>query len=308
MDGILNINKLQGTTSFSTVRRLKQLTGERHIGHAGTLDPAATGVLPVCLGQGTRVIEFLMKATKTYQAQIELGVATDTYDATGKITKYGDYSGITQGQLEATLNTFIGQVSQTPPMYSAVKYHGRRLYQLARAGITVERKSRLVHIYHIEPLEWQPPVATINIECGKGTYIRSLAHDLGQSLSCGAHLKSLVRLKYGPFHISDAISLPRFENAVHHGHWQHFIHPIDTVVLNCAAIVVSDEASHAIVNGQPLDFDTEYLDQLHSGSSSPDKLCRAYTADGCFLGMLRFNVEKGQWQSAKIFARSPGGG
>ncbi len=307
MDGILNINKPPHKTSFSIVSRIKQLTGERRVGHAGTLDPAATGVLPVCLGQGTRVVEFLQNTSKIYQAEILLGVATDTYDATGSITQKGDYSNITQEQLEAELNTFIGSVSQIPPMYSAVKHHGQRLYELARAGITVERKSRLTQIYRVELLEWQPPVASIIVECGKGTYIRSLAHDLGQSLGCGAHLKSLVRLKYGPFHISSAISLSQFEDAVRHGYWQHFVHPLDTVLLHWAAVIVSDEASQAVRNGQPLILSNGCPETDRSGSASADSLCRAYSRNGCFLGVLRYNPSKGHWQPEKIFARSPAG-
>jgi len=301
MDGILNINKPPGKTSFGIVRRVKQLTGERHVGHAGTLDPAATGVLPVCLGQGTRVVEFLMDTTKTYQSQIELGVATDTYDATGKITQHGDSSSITQEQLEATLSTFCGSISQIPPMYSAVKHRGQRLYQLARAGITIDRKSRLAQIYHIELLEWQPPFATIRIKCGKGTYIRSLAHDLGQAIGCGAHLKSLVRLSYGPFDISDAVTIPQFEDAVHGGYWQHFIYPIDTVLLNRAALVVSDEASQAVKNGQPLILNGGNSQPHHADLAAADSLCRAYTREGCFLGVLRFNSAKGHWQPVKVF-------
>jgi len=139
VDGILNINKPWGKTSFSMVAMVKRLTGERRVGHAGTLDPAATGVLPICLGQGTRVIEFLVDTTKVYRAEIELGIATDTYDADGKITQRGDPSGISQEQFESALSSFCGSIRQIPPMYSAVKYQGKPLYQLARAGITVER-------------------------------------------------------------------------------------------------------------------------------------------------------------------------
>ena len=192
-------------------------------------------------------------------------------------------------------------------MYSAVKHHGQRLYELARAGITIERKSRLAQIYRVELLEWQPPVASIIVECGKGTYIRSLAHDLGQSLGCGAHLKSLIRLKYGPFHISSAISLSQFEDAVRHGYWQHFIHPPDSVLLDWTAVIISDEASQAVRNGQPLILSDRCPEPGHSGSASTDSLCRAYTHNGYFLGVLRYDSSKGHWQPEKIFARSPAG-
>ena len=243
MDGILNINKPRGRTSFSIVAMVKRLSRERRVGHAGTLDPEATGVLPVCLGQGTRVVEFLVDASKTYRAQIELGVATDTYDASGKITQRGDISGISQKQLESALASFCGLIQQTPPMYSAVKYHGKPLYKWARAGITVERKSRPTKIYHLELTDWQPPVVTIEVVCGKGTYIRSLAHDLGQVLGCGANLKSLIRLRCGLFDVKDAISVSQLEDAFRCGYWQHFVYPIDIVLSHWTAVVVNDDAS-----------------------------------------------------------------
>ena len=150
MDGILNINKPAGKTSFNIVAMVKRLTGEKRVGHAGTLDPMATGVLPICLGQATRLVEYLMDTTKTYRAEIELGVSTDSYDREGIITQRGDASGITLEQLETALNSFRGVITQIPPMYSAVKHQGKPLYQLARAGINVERKSRTAKIYSLE--------------------------------------------------------------------------------------------------------------------------------------------------------------
>jgi len=311
VDGILNINKPWGKTSFSIVAMVKRLTGERHVGHAGTLDPAATGVLLVCLGQGTRVIPFLVDTTKVYQAQIELGTATDTYDATGKITQQGDTSGIDQGQLEAALSSLCGLIEQTPPMYSAVKHHGKRLYELARAGIEVERKSRLTRIHRLELIDWQPPVVTIDVVCGKGTYIRSLAHDLGQALGCGANLKSLIRLRCGLFDISDAVSVPQLEDAFGYGYWQHFIYPIDIALSHWTAVVVSEETGRAIRNGRPVVLEndgsgkgTGYPKQHIPARSSSGNYCRVYTPDGCFLGVLRFNPETGQWQPKKVFQPS----
>ena len=308
VDGILNINKPEGKTSFGIVAMVKRLSGERHVGHAGTLDPAATGVLPVCLGQGTRVIEFLVDATKVYQAQIELGITTDTYDASGKIIQKGDPSGISRGQLETTLASFCGIIQQTPPMYSAVKYHGKPLYELARAGIEVERKSRPIRIHHLELIDWQPPIVTVEVVCGKGTYIRSLAHDLGQALGCGANLKSLVRLRCGLFDIRDAASVPQLEDAFRYGYWQHFIYPIDTVLLHWTAMVVSSDTGQVIRHGCPLVMEndgshkgTGCLEQHNLVCPSVENRCRVYTHDGCFLGVLRFNPEKGQWQPKKVF-------
>ncbi len=302
MDGILNINKPWGRTSFSIVAMVRRLTGERRVGHAGTLDPTATGVLPVCLGQGTRIVEFLVDATKTYRAQIELGVATDTYDASGRITQQGDASGISHEEVKAALSSFCGLILQTPPMYSAVKYQGKPLYKLARAGITVERKSRQTKIHRLELIEWQPPIATIEVVCGKGTYIRSLAHDLGQALGCGANLKSLVRLRCGLFDIKDAVSVPQLEDAFRCGYWQHFVHPIDSVLSHWRVMIVSDERGRAIRNGRPLvlEGDVNGGQQVPTEASFGD-WCRVYTSGGCLLGVLRFDAERGQWQPEKVF-------
>jgi len=297
VNGILNINKPYGKTSFSIVAMVRRLTGERRVGHAGTLDPLATGVLPVCLGQGTRIVEFLVNTTKAYQAQIELGVATDTYDASGKIIQRKDSSGISQEQLESALASFRGLIQQIPPMYSAVKHHGKPLYEWARDGIEVVRRSRLTKIYHLEIIDWQPPVVTIDVVCSKGTYIRSLAHDLGEALGCGANLKSLVRLRCGLFDIKDSISVPQLEDAFHYGYWQRFIYPIDIVLSHWTAMVVGDATSQAIRNGCPISC----LKQHSSAQSSLDDYCRAYTNDGCFLGILRFNSERGEWQPKKVF-------
>jgi len=306
VDGILNIDKPWGKTSFSIVAMVKRFIGERRVGHAGTLDPDATGVLPVCFGQGTRIIEFLLDTTKTYRAQIELGVATDTYDASGKITQKGDASRISQDQLKAALTTFHGLIQQTPPMYSAVKHHGRPLYELARAGIEIERKSRPIQIFYLELTDWQPPIATVEIECSKGTYIRSLAHDLGQLLVCGAHMKSLIRLRYGPFDIKNTVSITQLDEAFRYGHWQQFVYPIDTVLSHWKALVVDDITKDLIRKGISFTLPNGNSATGQDGKYSPaqpliENRCRAYTADGRFLSVLRFNPEKGNWHPEKVF-------
>jgi tRNA pseudouridine55 synthase len=298
LDGILNINKPQNKTSFSIVAMVKRLSGERRVGHAGTLDPAATGVLPVCLGRGTRVTEFLLDATKTYRAQIELGTATDTYDASGQITQQGDSSGINQRQLESALDLFRGSIQQTPPMYSAVKHRGQPLYQLARAGITVERKTRLAKVHQLELINWQPPVVTIEVECGKGTYIRSLAHDLGQALGCGAHLKSLVRTRCGLFAIEDALPTSQLEEAFCYGYWQQYVYPLDIVLRQYRAIIVDNTSEDIIRKGGPLTL--EHSGSLGESGYPGQNYCRAYTLDGRFLGVLHHDPEKGQWQPKKV--------
>jgi tRNA pseudouridine55 synthase len=297
MDGILNINKPWGQTSFSIVSLVKRRSGEKRVGHAGTLDPAATGVLPVCLGQGTRIVEFLMEAPKAYRAEIELGVATDSHDATGTVVSRGDPSGITEEKLLAALDSFRGLIEQTPPMYSAVKHGGRPLYELARSGLKVKRKSRKRWIYRLELTEWQPPVATIEVECSQGTYIRSLADDLGQLLGCGASLKSLVRLKCGIFSLEDAISLAQLEEGFRHGYWERFLYPIDSVLGEWGAVVVDDAAAEDIKNGRPPALKGE-LPAAVDGNR-----CRVYSGDGGFLAVLRFDGEKEQWQPEKVFQR-----
>jgi len=295
VDGILNINKPLGKTSFAIVSMIKRLTRERRVGHAGTLDLRASGVLPVCFGQGTRVIEFLMEAGKVYRAQIELGVATDTHDATGKIIQHGDPSQVSREQVERALNSFRGLIRQTPPMYSAVKYHGQRLYKLARAGITVSRKSRLARIYCLELIDFEPPVATVEIECGKGTYIRSLAHDLGQLLGCGAHLKELIRLRYGPFNMTDAVALGQLEDATYY--WQRLVYPIDVVLSHWSAVVLGDNQGWVIRNGGSVVIEDGLVDTNFEGR------CRAYSQDGRFLAVLYFNPESGKWQPEKVFVQ-----
>jgi tRNA pseudouridine55 synthase len=298
VDGILNINKPWGRTSFSIVSLVKRLGGEKRVGHAGTLDPAATGVLPVCLGQGTRIIQFLLEAPKAYRAEIELGVATDTHDATGTVVSRGDPSGVSREKLLSALDSFRGLIEQTPPMYSAVKHGGKPLYELARSGIKVARKSRKRWVYRLELTSWQPPIATIEVECGKGTYIRSLADDLGQLLGCGANLKSLTRLKCGLFTIEDAITVPQLEEGFRYGYWQQFLYPIDIVLSQWVAVVVDDTAAEDIKNGRPLAL--EGADNLPP--SVEGNRCRVYTRDGDFLAMLCFDSAKGQWQPEKVFA------
>lgn len=293
MDGILNINKPAGQTSFSVVARIRKLTRERRVGHAGTLDPAATGVLPVCLGNATRVAEFLMEAHKTYEARVELGITTDTDDAEGRIIRTADPSGITREQVKSALTSFAGEIEQIPPMYSALHHQGRRLYDLARAGTEVERKARPTQVYRIELTDWQPPSFTLQIECGKGTYVRTIAHDLGDTLGCGATLKRLVRLGYGPFRLGASLSMPQFEEAARYGYWAHYLYPIDIPLLEWPAIVVHDATDTLICRGAPVRFPET--------TPPPDHRCRAYTLTGDFRGILHFELEANTWRPEKVF-------
>jgi len=299
MDGIINIDKPIGKTSFAVVATIRRLAGERRVGHGGTLDPMASGVLPVCIGRGTRIVEFLAEARKTYVAEITLGVATDTYDIEGRVTQRDDPSGIERETILEALKSFRGRVEQRPPMYSAVKQNGRRLYELARMGINVERPLRPVDIYRIELVDYDSPLLTIEVECGKGTYIRSIADDLGQALGCGAHLTGLVRTAYGPFRIDDAVSLDSFEAACREGQWPELVQPLDIALETWPAVTVSDEQGHFIVNGRPLSLDESALPPEAENSG---RLC-AYSQEGCLLAVLKFRAESGQWHPAKVFSR-----
>jgi tRNA pseudouridine55 synthase len=293
MDGILNINKPEGLTSYGVVSRIRRLSGERRVGHAGTLDPAATGVLPVCLGKATRIVEYIMGSPKTYVAGIELGTETETYDAAGAVVRQADPRHVDRRALEAALEPFRGAIRQTPPMYSAVKHHGRPLYALARVGLTIERQSRPVTIYRLELLDWRPPCFTLEVECSRGTYIRSLAHDLGQALGCGAHLTNLARTRYGRFDIEDAIPLTTLEGAFLSGDWQRHVHPVDFPLQELAAALVDEKGEAAMKNGQ----------LLHLGDACPaaaGDVCRAYAPDGRFLGILR-SLTEDAWQPEKVF-------
>lgn len=266
------------------------------MGHAGTLDPLATGVLPVCIGQATRLVEYLIDSPKIYLAEIKLGVTTETDDAEGKITSQTDISHITFEQVTTALSSFCGQIQQTPPMYSALKHHGRPLYELARAGVTVARRPRIVTIHSIELKDWRPPSVTAVVACGKGTYIRTLARDLGTALGCGATLHNLVRLKCGIFEIASAVAMEQFQTACRDGYWESLLFPMDSILEHWQAIIVGEEIEIAIRHGRTIALEES------GGAGSEMRLCRAYTQCGFLLGILRFDSEKGMWHPEKVFA------
>ena len=295
-DGILNVIKPSGRTSFDVVSLVRQLSGERKVGHAGTLDPAATGVLLLCLGKGTRIVEFMAEATKVYRADIELGVTTDTYDASGKVTQRGDDSLVSRERVEEVLDCFRGTIAQIPPMYSATRYKGKHLYELARAGIEIARRPKSVHLSRLELIDWRPPVITVEVECSTGTYIRSLAYDIGLTLGCGAHLKSLVRLRCGCFDIMQAISLPVLEEAFHHGRWMSFLYPVDEVLLDWEAVIVNGENEAAIRHGRSLDLGQP------GEPCCARRRCRAYSPVGRLLAVLTWQPEERRWHPDKVFS------
>ncbi len=204
MSGFIIVNKPTGATSFSMVSLVRRLTGVRRVGHAGTLDPLASGVLPVAVGHATRFIEYLDDELKTYRARVRFGIETDTYDAEGEVTAESDPSGVTAERIVAALVAFTGDIEQTPPRYSALKVAGKPLYRYAREGADVVVASRVVHVHAVVLESYADGVARIEVRCGKGTYIRSIAHDLGRALGCGAHLAALERTSTGGFDIGDA--------------------------------------------------------------------------------------------------------
>jgi len=302
MDGILNINKSPDMTSFQVVASVKRITCEKHAGHAGTLDPMATGVLPICLGQATRIIEYLFNTTKTYCAEVMLGVTTDTYDATGKIVRREDASGITRHMVEAALCRFKGSIPQTPPMFSAIKYHGKPLYKLARSGIEIAIESRIVQIYSLEITDWQPPVFQLEIVCGKGTYIRSLAFDLGEALGCGAHMKNLVRQKVGPFNVEDALSLTQLQEVFESGKGSELLYPVDFPLTGYDAIIVTREQKCSLIHGAPISL--VCLVKPQGISEVGDARLRAYTGEGEFVGMIKFEPASSSWRPEKVFLKN----
>jgi tRNA pseudouridine55 synthase len=298
ISGIFNIDKPAGRTSFQVVSLVRRLSGVRRVGHAGTLDPSATGVLVVCLGQATRLVEYMMEATKVYRAEVRLGITTDTLDATGTPLSQADPSNVDRRQVEEALTAFVGEIDQVPPMFSALKYNGEPLYRYARAQRQVERQARRVTIHRLHLLAFQPPLATIEVECGKGTYIRALAHDLGQQLGCGAHLAALARLRVGPFTLDDACSLPQLEAAFQEDRWQSLLHPTDAALPSWPAVTLSEPQETAVRFGQCLAADS--LEPAQAVEN--DQLCRAYSPRGQLMAILRYDAAALLWRPVKVFA------
>ena len=213
VNGFINLFKPPGITSMDALRRVKRTTGQRKVGHGGTMDPLASGVLPVCFGQATRLMDYVVGSPKRYLMEVKLGVTTTTFDAEGEVVETKETSGLHRQSVESALQSFIGRIDQIPPMYSAIKFQGQRLYKLARAGIEVERKARPVEIHQIRVVDFSAPLLTLDVECGRGAYMRTLAADLGQLLGCGAHVANLVRLSCGGFHSEESATLERLEEA-----------------------------------------------------------------------------------------------
>ena len=246
--GVLNINKPTGWTSHDVVLKIRQCIGEPKVGHAGTLDPLATGVLLLCIGKATKITQYLMPAEKEYVATLRLGVTTDTYDADGKVLERKIVK-VSVDEVKDVLLSFTGEIEQIPPMYSAVKYGGKRLYEFARNGETVNRPSRRVTIFGIECLELRGNDLTLRIRCSKGTYIRSLAADIGGQLGCGAHIAALQRTRVGPFALDECISLEDVEYAMAHGFLQTHVVSMSNALNYLPKITVGGEERRRIEHG-----------------------------------------------------------
>ena len=298
MHGFLNINKPAGLTSHDVVHRVRKWTGVKHVGHGGTLDPAATGVLPLGLGHGTRLLEFLPNL-KVYQAGIEFGVATDTYDAAGTMTSEKDPGYLTLEQVETALGRYVGKIAQQPPPYSALRFQGTRMYHLARRGVAVEAPPRPVRIDHITVTRWDPPVAWTVVQCGRGTYMRSLAHDIGRDLGCGAHLRDLVRLQDGEFRLEESIDLERLHEAVEAKDTASLLAPLDAPVKGWPAIRLTGSEERDVLQGRTLCANERRI----TGEMVPQPVqrCRAQALNGGLIALLQRPSDDPCWHPFKVF-------
>lgn len=279
IDGFINLNKPAGMTSHDAVNRVRKIFSTRKVGHAGTLDPAASGVLPIAINRATKFIEYLADCDKSYRAEIIFGVATDSGDLEGEIiARAENFTMPTRDELNDALKDFVGEIEQTPPKFSAIKIHGRKAYDLARKNISFDMPRRLVKIYRLEVVELGENSATIEIDCGKGTYIRSLAIDLGERLNLPAALKNLVRLRVGNFRLDDALNFDDLSDEK--------ILPIETCIKHLPRFELAEHRVRAFMNGLPTNI-----------RAADEKFLRVFS-NGKFLGIGR--IERGELRSSKI--------
>ena len=321
MDGIFNINKATGLTSHDVVAKIRKLLKQKRAGHAGTLDPAASGVLPICVGQGTRVAEYLSESGKAYQAKIVFGAATDTYDAEGAITHTANTAELTLSKIEEILPRFAGLQLQVPPPYSAIKLQGQPAYKRARAGEEIALEPRPIVIYALEVIDWTPPCLTLAIECSKGTYIRSLAHDIGIQLGCYAYLEALVRTRSGPFLLPESITLEQLAEAVATDTVQRYLYPVDKALEQYRALIVDAETAERVKHGNafrtptgrpqgtaPAGRPQEPAGRPQGIAPTIDNMARVYDENGNFLAIAEWDEKQETWQLKKVFATSGGDG
>lgn len=291
VSGILSVDKPSGMTSHDVVVCIRRLTGQRKVGHAGTLDPMATGVLLLCLGKATRVSEYLMAGRKQYRAVVRLGVTTDTYDADGMITHSSELPPLSRNRIAQALVGFQGAIQQVPPPFSAIRHKGQRLYELARRGIAVQVSPRIVEIDAVELVSWKSPNLTLEVFCSPGTYLRSLAHDLGQMLGVGGHLAELTRLASGNWRVEDAVTLDELQRAVRDGDWIEYLHPLDAALTGFERVDLTVDMARRVSQGQSISLD----------SQPKTPMARAYAPDNNLVALLCPSRKAGFWRPEKVF-------
>ncbi|GCE13446.1 tRNA pseudouridine(55) synthase TruB [Tengunoibacter tsumagoiensis] len=294
MDGILNINKGLGLTSHDVVAKIRKLLKQKRVGHTGTLDPAASGVLPICVGQATRVAEYLSESGKAYQAEITFGAVTDTYDAEGTVLRSAEpalLQALTLSQIEEACAHFLGPQMQLPPRYSAIKIQGQPAYKLARAGAEVVLTPRPVEISELTILDWQHPHLTLAVSCSKGTYIRSLAYDLGEYLGCGAYLTGLIRTRSGPFSLTESVTIEELALALETKSIESYLFPADTALHQYPALYLDAPTIERVLHGNTFS---------HPTVQPMADLARIYNEDGQFLAIATWDANQQLWQPKKV--------
>ncbi len=285
MDGVIVIRKEKDFTSHDVVAKLRGILHMKKIGHTGTLDPDAEGVLPVALGKATRLVDMITDKEKTYEAVMRLGVVTDTQDMSGTVLSQAAELHVTEEELRAAIESFAGDYMQVPPMYSALKVNGKKLYELAREGKTVERKPRPVHFYEIEILEINLPLVRFCVTCSKGTYIRTLCHDIGEKLGCGAAMETLLRTKVGRFTLDDAITLAQTEEAVKNGKIESKVLGIEEILAEYPRVCCTKEGDRLLANGNP-------LVQALVDAEEKDGWIRMCNSEGASLGVYQWDEKE----------------
>lgn len=294
INGIINVYKEKDFTSHDVIAKLRGILKQKKIGHTGTLDPQATGVLPVCLGKGTKLCDMLTDRDKEYEAVMLLGKTTDTEDTTGKILTENEVD-VTDEEITQTVMSFLGSYAQIPPMYSALKVNGKKLYDYARAGIEIERKSREVTIYEIKIVSIEQPRVTFRVRCSKGTYIRTLCKDIGEKLGCGACMDELKRTMVGRFELKDALTLSQIEEYVKNGNINQIVHNIDEMFEHLNRYVVSEKYNKFLYNGNAL------KKEWFTDDESVDSQIRIYDCKGEFYGIYSYNKIRDEYKPDKIF-------
>ena len=297
INGIVNIYKEKGYTSHDVVAVLRKVVGQKKIGHTGTLDPDATGVLPVCLGRATKVCELLTDHDKTYEALLLLGKTTDTQDISGEVLEEKDPGHLTEEEVRSCIESFIGAYDQVPPMYSALKVNGKKLYELAREGKTVERKSRRVQIHGIRILEMNLPHVRMEVDCSKGTYIRTLCHDIGEKLQVGGCMEELERTKVGRFLKEDAVTLDEVRQKMEQGEGAELFTPLDQIFAELPAVTVTDAKAWMSYNGN--DLPERFL--LEKEEWTDGQEVRVYDSRKNFIGLYQYRTLKKLFHIKKMF-------